>query len=343
MLFPPGANSNLRRSDYPVKYRLKALRMELYKDVHQIQSLYGGRNLFQYLFVGDNVVLVDAGVADTPEQAIFPYMERLKIHPQRLTLVVVTHPDLDHQGGNSKIKSIAKGALLGCGEADRELIEDPHTLFRSRYNFAKREHGVGFESEEPWPEAGKRQAVDLGFSGGEKIRISDGWELEVLHVPGHSNGHLALYDSKHKSAFVSDAIHGRGCPRADGTMGIPVTYYHVDAYLSTLRYFERLPIEVLYSGHWPTMQGEEIRDFIAESRRTVEFVDRAIVASLEKTPGGLTLRELTDAVANAVGEWPKETWFLATFPVIGHMNRLEQQGKVLLEGGTQPPRWRWRR
>ena len=32
--------------------------MELYPKVYQIQSIYGGRNLFQYLFVGNKVVKV---------------------------------------------------------------------------------------------------------------------------------------------------------------------------------------------------------------------------------------------------------------------------------------------
>jgi uncharacterized protein (DUF111 family) len=54
--------------------------MELYDRVYQIQSLYGGRNLFQYLFVGQNTLLVDTGIASTPEKVIFPYMERLKLN-----------------------------------------------------------------------------------------------------------------------------------------------------------------------------------------------------------------------------------------------------------------------
>lgn len=313
--------------------------MELYPNAYQIQSLYGNRNLFQYLFVGESTVLVDSGIAETPEKAIFPYLDGLKIDPRALSLVITTHPDLDHQGGNSAIKNMARKALLACGEADREMVEDPHALFRLRYNFAKAEHGVGFESDEPWPDAGKPQKVDAVFRGGEKIRIGDGWEIDVLHVPGHSHGHLALYDAKHRAAFVSDAIQGRGCPNATGEIGIPVTYYFVDTYLSTLQYFENLKIDVLYSGHWPTMRGEEAKDFIAESRRTVEFLDEVILRSLAKHPGGLSLKELMDTVAEAVGEWPKETWFLATFPVKGHLDRLEQRNRVHIVRGTPFPRW----
>ena len=312
--------------------------MELYKNVYQIQSLFGERNLFQYLFVGRKVVLVDAGIAQTPEKAIFPYLDRLKLNPDALDLVVTTHPDLDHQGGNAAVMGAAPKAWLACGAADREVVEHPRTLFDKRYNHLRESYGVGLDPD-PWPEAGQPCKVDVTFGGGESIRLSEDWALQVLHVPGHSRGHLALYDSAHQAAFVSDAIHGRGCPKAAGGMGIPVTYYYVDIYLSTLRYFESLKIDVLYSGHWPIMRGEEIRDFIAESRQTVELLDRVILTSLERNAAGLTLQELIDAVANAVGEWPQPTWGLAMFPVKGHMDRLGEQGKVRPLEGTRPVKW----
>jgi glyoxylase-like metal-dependent hydrolase (beta-lactamase superfamily II) len=312
--------------------------VELYQGTYQIRSLFGGRNLFQYLFTGDNVVLLDTGIAETPEKVIFPYLDRLKLKPQQITLAVTTHADLDHQGGNDALKRASPRTWLGCGVADRAMIEDPRALFDFRYNFLRAEHNVGFDPD-PWPEAGRPRKMDICLSGGERIRLRDDWELEVLHVPSHSHGHLALYDAKRRAAFVGDAIHGRGCPKAAGGLAIPVTYYFVDIYLSTLRFFEGLAIEVLYSGHWPTMRGEEIRDFIAESRQMVELFDRVILGSLGETSAGLTLKELIDAVANAVGDWPKDGWHLAMFPVKGHMDRLEQQGKIRALRDTRPLRW----
>lgn len=312
--------------------------MELYKNVYQIQSLYGGRNLFQYLFVGSNLVLVDTGIAKTPEETIFPYFDRLKLKPSRLTLAVTTHADLDHQGGNDPIKKLSPGTILACGLADRQLVEDPRALYELRYNFLREEHGVGFDAEPP-PDGGKPRKMDLCFSGGETIRLRDDWTLEVLHVPGHSHGHLALYDPSHKAAFVGDAIHGRGCPKAEGGLAIPVTYYYVDLYLSTLRYFEGLAIDILYSGHWPVMRGEEVRDFVAESRQTVELFDRVILASLEKNPAGLTLKELIAGVADAAGDWPSQACPVAMFSVKGHMDRLEQRGKARTVRGARPVKW----
>ncbi len=312
--------------------------MELYKNVHAVQSLYGGRNLFQYLFVGSKIILVDTGIAETPEKVIFPYMDQLRIKPDQLTLAITTHADLDHQGGNAAIKRASPGTWLGCGLGDCELIEDPAALYDKRYNFLRAGHDLGFDPA-PSPDAGRRCKMDFCFTGGERIALGDDWHLEVLHVPGHSHGHLALYDPAHRAAFVGDAIHGRGCPKAAGGLAIPVTYYQVDIYLSTLRYFEQLAIDVLYSGHWPVMRGEEVRDFIAESRQTVELLDRSILASLERHAGGLTLRELIDVVAQAVGDWPKDSWNLAMFPVKGHMDRLEQRGQARAVRLSRPVKW----
>jgi hypothetical protein len=87
------------------------------------------------------------------------------------------------------------------------------------------------------------------------------------------------------------------------------------------------------------MRGEEIRDFIAESRQTVALFDRAIVRNLVKAPGGLTMKALIDAVSSAVGDWPKETRHFAMFSVKGHMDRLEGQGKVRVVAGSSPVRW----
>lgn len=312
--------------------------MELYSNVYQIQSLFNGRNLFQYFFNGERGLLLDTGIAETPEKAIFPYLDQLKIGPQKITLAVNTHSDMDHQGGNDAIKRISPTAMLGCGEADRELVENPQTLYDHRYNFLKRDHGIGMDDLPP-ADAGKPRSIDLTFSGGETIRLGEDWWLSVLHVPGHSHGHLAFYDARQKAAFTGDAVHGRGCPKATGGMAIPVTYYQVDVYLSTLRYFENLPVNVVYSGHWPTMSGEEFRDFLSESRQTVEMIDRAILSGLAQSNSGLTLKEIIDVIAHAAGDWPEESWPLAVYPANGHLERLQALGKVRLRREVHPPRW----
>ena len=311
---------------------------QLYSGVYQIQSLFGGRNLFQYLFVGDNTVLLDTGLAYTPEQTIFPAMKQLGIAPEQINLAITTHADGDHQGGNDAIKRASPRTWLSCGLADRPMVEDPRTLWDQRYNFLKQDYGMGIDPE-PSPDVGKPRRIDLCFTGGEKIRVDADLDLEVLHVPGHSRGHLALLDRKHRVAFAGDAIHGRGCPHADGTMALPVTYYYVDPYLSTLRLFEELPIDTLYSAHWPTLHGAEISEFIAESRLTVQTFDEIILATLANRPAGVAMQELIDKIGNAFADWPKDTRVFIMFALKGHMDRLVEQGRLHEVKTTRPFMW----
>ena len=311
---------------------------ELYPGVYQIHSLFGGRNLFQYLFVGDNIVLLDTGLAYTPERTIFPAIKRLGIEPPKISLAITTHADADHQGGNDAIKRAAPATWLACGDADRAMVEDPRTLWDQRYNFLKRDYGVGIDPE-PSPDMGKPRPMDITFAGGERIRLHNDWEMEVLHVPGHSHGHLALLDRKHRVAFAGDAIHGQGCPGAEGTMALPVTYYDVDAYLSTLRFFENLPIKTLYTGHWPTMRGAEIRDFIAVSRQTVQTFDEVILTKLAERPQGTEIPKLIDAIGRAFVDWPRDTLVFVMFALKGHLDRLVEYGKAREIRDARPFRW----
>jgi len=312
--------------------------VELYPEAYQIRSLLGKRNLLQYLLVGDAVVLFDTGIALTPQATIFPCMKKLGLRPEQITLAVNSHADGDHQGGNFALKQASPRTLLACGVGDQAMIEDPQVLWDFRYNFLQSDYGVGIEPT-PSPDAGKAQKIDLCFLGNERIRVRKDWEVEVLHVPGHSRGQLTFYDRQHRTAFVADAVHGRGCPKAAGGMALPVTYYYVDVYLSTLNLLANLEIDTLYTAHWPIMRGGEIQDFLAASRQTVQIFDEVLLASLRRQASGLTMAELIEAIGGAFSDWPKDTLIFSMFSVKGHLDRLEEWGKVRLVRDTRPFRW----
>jgi glyoxylase-like metal-dependent hydrolase (beta-lactamase superfamily II) len=314
--------------------------MQLYPGVHQIQSDFGGRNLFQYLFVGERTLLLDTGAATTPEKVIFPYMEKLGLDPRRLTLAITMHADLDHQGGNSSLRAASRDILLACHREDRELIEDPEMLYRRRYDHLRATCGMGLPHD-GMDLAGRPVSMDILVSGGEILRLGDGWDLHVWHVPGHSDGHLTIYDPRQRSAFTSDTIHGRGCPKADGTMAFGPTYYTVDAYLATIHFLEQMPIEHLYSGHWPNAHGPGVKRFLSESRRFVETVDEVLPDVLDRHPKGATLSEIVADLSERLGDWPAGGNALLQWAVYGHLMRQEQRGKIVRVRDSQP--WRWRR
>ena len=122
-------------------------------------------------------------------------------------------------------------------------------------------------------------------------------------------------------------------------MALPVTYFYIDLYLSTLSHLEKLELESLHSGHWPSMYGDDIRDFLSGSRQTVEILERRFLHALEKSRAGLTLRELIKEACEEFPDWPPETRDLAMFACKGHMDRLEELGKIRLLRETIPQRW----
>jgi glyoxylase-like metal-dependent hydrolase (beta-lactamase superfamily II) len=305
--------------------------MEIFPGVHQVRSCIADRHLFQYILAGDNVVLLDTGFATTPEEVILPFLSQIGIEPQRVRLAINTHADADHHGGNSALKQRCENVLLGCGEMDREVIEDPDRLFASRYNQWLMDHGVGLRNNpeaEAWVRkmTGPPQRTDVSFRGGEVIAVSDRMSLRVLHVPGHSHGHLAFYDALNRAVYVGDALHGNYCPSREGNPSLPPAYFAILAYLSSIQTVEALDVQWIYSAHWPTYSGAQIAEFLAECRNFVERASARIRDALENHPEGISLRDCMAECGPAMGTWPPQNEWLLMYPVHGHLAHLEELG-----------------
>jgi glyoxylase-like metal-dependent hydrolase (beta-lactamase superfamily II) len=319
--------------------------MELFLNTYQIRSLIGDRNLFQYLFVGERIVLLDTGASYTPNETILPFLRQAGIEPSRLTMAINTHADADHHGGNASLKEGAGEVMLGCGERDRAIIENPERLFATRYDQWIPDHGVGLglnSEATAWVRkmVGLPQRIDLTFCGGEHIAIDENRSLRILHVPGHSDGHLAIYDPVNRAVFVGDALHGRYCPAAGGESSLPPAYYSVLAYLGTLQFLEALDIEWIYSGHWPTFHASQVSEFLAESRRFVDNAAALVWRALERHRDGVTLNLCIEECGPALGSWPASNQWLLMYPMHGHLLYLEQQGLIKRVSGEGLVRWK---
>src|SRR5262249_39599432 len=156
--------------------------------------------------------------------------------------------DTDHHGGAGVIQAQGARVVVGCGLRDRELIENPDLLLASRYQAYEAEHGVGYAPEElsRTRDALSAPVVDVVWSGGEGVSIGRGWDMEIIATPGHSAGHIAVYDHRDRALYAGDAIHGSFYPDADGKPMLPPNYVDVDAYLQTVATLRARPIESLH-------------------------------------------------------------------------------------------------
>ena len=89
-------------------------------------------------------------------------------------------------------------------------------------------------------ESGGPVRVDVGWSGGELLELGPDWSVRILHVPGHSVGHVAVYDERSGALFSGDCLQGSVYLGLDGTPKLCPTYTHVDDYLATATLIESL-------------------------------------------------------------------------------------------------------
>lgn len=316
--------------------------MEIAPGIHLIPGSVGTRLLHLFLLRGDTrVVLVDTGTATDPESSILPYLASMGLGPTEIDLVISTHSDADHVGGNAAMKRANARLMLTCGEADRELIENPQVMIERRYRAYESRHAIGpDEAVRQWfvETLGEAQPVDWTWRGGETLRVGRDWLVEIHHTPGHSPGHLTVFDPRSRTLLIGDAVHGGiGRDRA-GSPTFP-TYTHVETYLGTLNYLRTLNAQTVAGCHWAIARGAEVQVFLDASEQYVHMLDTLLLAELARRPMGATLRELIQAIGNRLtgGQPVSELELVYTFAA--NAEWLAAQGKAIQDDTVSPVRY----
>lgn len=318
--------------------------LPLYPGAWLLRGSFGGRPLALPLLAGgEGLMLIDTGSAGHAENLVLPSLKQLGFSPGDVRWIVTTHCDVDHQGGNHRLKRAAPRAILACGDADREQVESPASLMRLRYEFYREDHALFYNEAEQagiLAESGAPQPMDLTLVGGETIRIGAGRDLQVLHLPGHSRGHLGILDVAHRTLFGGDAIQGEDYRSLQGDAALCPTYLYPSPYLETIRRIESLNVNRYCGCHWPMMEGAAIQDFCAASRRFVEHADHLVRASIESSgKTGVTLRELCESLGPRLGRWPAAVHLELRYALHGHLGELVVSGAVRRIETARPVRY----
>jgi len=337
-MFPPGITGKVNSRKYPVQEKDVNSMQTLFPGVHLIDGEVDDRPLRLPLLVGaSGGMLIDTGTDNVARKVVLPAVEEVLGGLDRLRWIVTTQSDLDHQGGNSAVKAAAPGALLACGTADRELVENPDRLMEERYDAFRADHGVAYPDgvlEKMRRSCGEPQQVDLTFSGGERIRLEDEWLLEVVHLPGHTGGNLAILDHLHHALYAGDSLHGESFPGRDDSPRLPPTYLDVDAYLNSIRTILALArggaIKTYVGSHWPVKREEEIVAFCEDSRRFCIHAEQVVLAEIRRSES-VRLSDLMGRIGPDLGNWPREGDPELRFALAGHLNFLERRGAIQSE------------
>lgn len=173
-------------------------------------------------------------------------VETLDRHNLKLQAIALTHAHLDHVGGVAALKKLQPHATINLHKGDefmyQALPEQPAWIGIPRALWTT----LGFAFEQPPP-------VDHYWTDGEQYFVGK-LEFEVLHCPGHTPGHVVLYERNEQAVFVGDVLFAGSIGRTDLPGG------STEELLSSIKNkLLTLDDDVkVYSGHGPvTTIGEE--------------------------------------------------------------------------------------
>ncbi|MFJ7494403.1 MBL fold metallo-hydrolase [Streptomyces sp. NPDC097727] len=136
------------------------------------------------LLPGRQPALVDTGfVGHAEETAAWA-----RAHARDIDLVVNTHWHSDHVGGNALLQ--LQGAAIAAGAPEAEAI-------------SRRDPGCCAAEYLDQPVA--PYTVDVALDDGQVLRLGDA-DWEVVRTPGHTPGHLALWQPEEGLLVVGDAL-----------------------------------------------------------------------------------------------------------------------------------------
>ena len=263
--------------------------------------------------------LVDAGLGvEDPEAAWRPVLAALDGPVER---IVVTHLHPDHVGGSADVAALT-GARVHQGRLDFEQClgawGDERTPELSAAHLA--EHGMPTDlvervrAESVWLRGRVRFVRDpVLLEPGDRV---DGWE--VLHLPGHADGHIALL--RDGILIAGDTILGRITP----TVGL---YQQsrpdpLGDYVDSLARIAALAPAAAYAGHEQPVADPALRV-------------RELEAHHEERMGA-ALRALSDAPCSAYEaslelfptELPPGQRRFALAETLAHLERLVAEGRA---------------
>ncbi|MFQ5837252.1 MAG: MBL fold metallo-hydrolase [Thermoplasmata archaeon] len=283
-----------------------------------------------YLLTGDENVLVDTG-PHHPESRrwLEKGLSKAGLRVGDIDILLITHGHVDHYGQAGDL-SADSGAEVWVPELERDTIADFAEVYDERGEFYRQrllKTGVPKETLKLMADffdyvkkLATASPVHRTFKEGDRLTLA-GWELEVIHTPGHSPGSSCFRSGS--TIFTGDTVLSRITPNAafGGADGKSVG---MGDYLQSLEKLRSLDVEAIYPGHGPLM--EKLRPFIENylalyrSRREA-LID--LLRRVESTPFELAI--------HLFGSLPIHEVFLGLTEVLGHLEILQRENLVAVD------------
>ena len=165
-----------------------------------------------YAYIINDSASKTVGVVDPSEAS--PIISFLNKKNLKLNYILNTHHHFDHIGGNAELKKLYNAKVVG-------FVGDKHRI----------------------------PGIDITLNDNEKWTFGNSL-VKILHIPGHTLGHICFFFKNEKIAFTGDTLFSLGCGRIfEGT--------HRQM-LESINKIKKLPKNTnIYCGHEYTYKNAE--------------------------------------------------------------------------------------
>lgn len=246
-------------------------------------------NVYVLELADGSLGLVDTGWDDDDSwHSLTAGLAELGRRVEDVSVVAVTHAHPDHLGLARRIRDVSGARILLHQEEHARLGRNaagPRTYVAAAREAFPR-WGIGPGELEEW--IGARAGVLARSWDVETTPVVDGqllefpgWRLRAVWTPGHSPGHLCLYDEEHRLLFTGDHVLSRITPGVGvhpADPGDPLADF-----LASLDKVARLDVARALPGHEAPFTDVAAR--VAELRTHHARRLEEIVACVERDPG----------------------------------------------------------
>jgi len=284
------------------------------------------------------LVAVDPGSGESGQQArLLNRIELLESQTGgKLSLIVLTHHHHDHVEGAAALAE-ARGVDVAAHPLTAAILaEEAGLKVDVELNEGDR---LCLDGDGPMiaTSAGKAngaQSPPASKSNNVAPNSNKYTDWQVLHTPGHSPGHICLWEPTGKGLVCGDLMtsFGRSLvypPRGDMT-----------AYMDTLARLSALRPRLLFPGHGPAMPGRRTLATYIAHRQEREAKVLAALGQSDEIKGTRAARSALNTPRRTIKEMlpqvykdtKKELWRWAEGNLLAHLLKLEAEGRVVREG-----------
>ncbi|MHB8771602.1 MAG: MBL fold metallo-hydrolase [Syntrophales bacterium] len=292
------------------------------------------KELNSYVIKGEGRDLViDTGFNRTAcYEAMREGLASLKCDSAR-TDFLITHMHSDHSGLVGRLASEASRVYFSRGDAwvfDKDRSVQPMIDYARRNGFPADELTSALASHPGFKYKPERIPALTLIDDGHLLAIG-GYRLRALGTPGHTRGHLCLYDAERRVLFSGDHVLFNITPHIESWS------YQVDSlrdYLGSLTKVYGLPVEIVLPGHRSLFRDLKGRiDALREHHRERAEELLGVLGAETLSAYEIAGRMSWDIDCASWEVFPVAQKWFATGEALAHLRYLEGEGQIRRSAG----------